>query len=54
MSSSDRVVIVGASIGGLTVAESLRGEGFDGELILVGEEAYLPYTRPSLSKQILM
>jgi len=53
MSSPARVVIVGASIGGLTVAESLRDEGFDGEITLLGDEPHLPYTRPPLSKQIL-
>ncbi|MFK4729660.1 FAD/NAD(P)-binding oxidoreductase [Agromyces mediolanus] len=53
MSSPARVVIVGASIGGLTVAEALRDEGFDGEITLLGDEPHLPYTRPPLSKQIL-
>ena len=53
MSAPARVVIVGASIGGLTVAESLRDEGFDGEITLLGDEPHLPYTRPPLSKQIL-
>ncbi|WP_144794697.1 NAD(P)/FAD-dependent oxidoreductase [Microbacterium paludicola] len=54
MSSPARVVIVGASIGGLTAAETLRQEGFDGEIVLVGDEPHLPYTRPPLSKQILL
>lgn len=49
-----RVVVVGASIGGLTAAETLRQEGFDGEILLLGDEAHLPYTRPPLSKQILL
>ncbi|MFD6054602.1 NAD(P)/FAD-dependent oxidoreductase [Agromyces sp. NPDC060279] len=53
MSAPARVVIVGASIGGLTVAESLRDEGFEGEITLLGDEPHLPYTRPPLSKQIL-
>lgn len=53
MSSATRVVIVGASIGGLTAAETLRQEGFDGQIVLVGDEHHLPYTRPPLSKQIL-
>lgn len=48
------VVIVGASIGGLTAGETLRQEGFEGEIVLVGEEPDLPYTRPPLSKQILL
>lgn len=47
------VVIVGSSLGGLRTAEALRGEGFGGRLVLVGEEAHLPYDRPPLSKQVL-
>lgn len=54
MNSSHRIVIVGASIAGLTAAESLRLEGFDGEIILLGDELHLPYSRPPLSKQLLM
>ncbi|MFC5832480.1 NAD(P)/FAD-dependent oxidoreductase [Nonomuraea insulae] len=48
-----RVVIVGASVAGLTVAETLREGGFDGRLTLVGDEAHPPYDRPPLSKQVL-
>ncbi|MGW4271101.1 NAD(P)/FAD-dependent oxidoreductase [Streptomyces seoulensis] len=48
-----RVVIVGASAAGLTAAEALRREGFEGAVTLVGEEHHLPYDRPPLSKQIL-
>ncbi|MFD6064040.1 NAD(P)/FAD-dependent oxidoreductase [Rhodococcus wratislaviensis] len=52
--SSDRtVVVVGAAAAGLAVVETLRREGFDGKLILVGEEEHAPYDRPPLSKQIL-
>ena len=47
-------MIVGASIAGLTAAESLRLEGFEGEIVLIGDEAHLPYSRPPLSKQLLM
>ncbi|MEV7646860.1 FAD-dependent oxidoreductase [Arthrobacter sp. NPDC089319] len=50
---SDRVVIVGASAAGIATAEALRSNGFDGEIILIGEEPYLPYDRPPLSKQLL-
>ena len=50
---SAHVVIVGASTGGLTTAEALRNEGFDGPITLVGDEAHLPYRRPPLSKQVL-
>jgi NADPH-dependent 2,4-dienoyl-CoA reductase/sulfur reductase-like enzyme len=48
-----RIVIVGASLAGLRAAETLRARGFDGELILIGEEAHRPYDRPPLSKQVL-
>ena len=48
-----RVVIVGASLAGLTAAEALREEGFDGVVTLIGEEPEAPYDRPPLSKQIL-
>lgn len=47
------VVIVGASLAGVSAARSLRKHGFDGAIRLVGEEAHLPYQRPPLSKQFL-
>ncbi|MFF1692223.1 NAD(P)/FAD-dependent oxidoreductase [Streptomyces sp. NPDC058257] len=48
-----RIVVVGASAAGLSAAEGLRREGFDGQLTLVGDETHLPYDRPPLSKQLL-
>ncbi|SEM26835.1 NAD(P)/FAD-dependent oxidoreductase [Nonomuraea pusilla] len=48
-----RVVIVGASLAGLRAAETLRREGFRGELTLIGDEPHEPYDRPPLSKQVL-
>ena len=54
MTTPSRIVVVGASIGGLTAAETLREEGFVGAIIVLGDEPHLPYTRPPLSKQILM
>ena len=48
-----RVVIVGASLAGLNAAESLRTEGFQGTITLIGDEPERPYDRPPLSKQLL-
>lgn len=49
----NRVVIAGASAGGLATAEALRRLGYAGVITLVGAESRLPYDRPPLSKQIL-
>jgi 3-phenylpropionate/trans-cinnamate dioxygenase ferredoxin reductase subunit len=48
-----RVVVVGAGVGGLTTARTLRDAGFDGEIVLVGDEQTIPYARPPLSKHAL-
>jgi len=48
-----RLVIVGASLAGLRAAQAARKAGFDGELVMVGEERHRPYTRPPLSKELL-
>lgn len=50
----ERVVIVGASLAGLRAAEGLREYGYDGDLIIVGEEPHAPYDRPPLSKQVML
>jgi 3-phenylpropionate/trans-cinnamate dioxygenase ferredoxin reductase component len=47
------VVIVGAGLAGARCAETLRARGFDGRVILVGEERFPPYERPALSKRLL-
>jgi 3-phenylpropionate/trans-cinnamate dioxygenase ferredoxin reductase component len=47
-------VIVGASLAGARAAEALRDAGFDGRVVLVGEEPDRPYERPPLSKEILL
>ena len=46
-----QVVVVGAGLGGLRAAESLRGQGFD--VMVIGDEPHLPYNRPPLSKESL-
>ncbi len=48
-----RIVVVGASLGGLRAAEAVRGVGFTGEVVVIGDEAHLPYNRPPLSKEAL-
>src|SRR5215216_36437 len=52
-SASRTFVIVGASLAGAKAAETLREEGFDGRLVLVGAEVERPYERPPLSKDYL-
>jgi 3-phenylpropionate/trans-cinnamate dioxygenase ferredoxin reductase subunit len=46
-------VVVGSSLAGGTAAATLREEGFDGRVILIGEEPQAPYERPPLSKEYL-
>lgn len=53
MSDRTTFVIVGGGLAGAKAAETLRAEGFDGRLVLVGAEAELPYERPPLSKGYL-
>src|SRR5215204_237736 len=53
MTSDQTHVIVGASLAGAKAAETLRDEGFDGRVVLVGAEEERPYERPPLSKDYL-
>ena len=48
-----RTVIIGASVAGVRTSQSLRVEGYDGEVVLVGAEPELPYDKPELSKGLL-
>ncbi|MDF9716648.1 FAD-dependent oxidoreductase [Nocardioides sp. ChNu-153] len=48
-----RLVVVGASLAGLRAVEAARRTGFDGEVVLVGDEVHPPYDRPPLSKAFL-
>ncbi|HEX2072589.1 MAG TPA: FAD-dependent oxidoreductase [Geodermatophilus sp.] len=54
MPAQDPFVIVGAGLAGAKAAETLRAEGFDGPVVLLGEEPEQPYERPPLSKQYLL
>ena len=53
MTDIRRFIIVGASLAGAKAAETLREDGFDGEIVLMGEEPVRPYERPPLSKDYL-
>jgi 3-phenylpropionate/trans-cinnamate dioxygenase ferredoxin reductase component len=50
----DPYVIVGAGLAGAKAAETLRAEGFDGPVVLLGDEDEPPYERPPLSKGYLL
>ncbi len=52
-STPERVVVVGAGLAAVRTAEELRRAGYEGELVLVGDETHLPYDRPPLSKEVL-
>jgi len=49
---SGRIVIVGASLAGVTAAAVMRRDGFAGSLTMIGDEPYQPYDRPPLSKHV--
>ncbi|MSO41227.1 MAG: NAD(P)/FAD-dependent oxidoreductase [Solirubrobacterales bacterium] len=51
--SENPIVIVGASLAGLRAAKAMRTRGEEGEIVVVGDEDRLPYTRPPLSKGVL-
>jgi 3-phenylpropionate/trans-cinnamate dioxygenase ferredoxin reductase component len=53
MTTERTLVIVGASVAGAKAAEGARTAGFDGRVVLVGDEQEAPYERPPLSKAVL-
>lgn len=53
MNKEQVFVVVGASLAGAKAAEALRSEGFDGRVVLIGEEPHRPYEHPPLSKDYL-
>src|SRR6266571_6971580 len=54
MPADPRYMIIGASLAGAKAAETLRAEGFDGTVVLIGAESERPYERPPLSKGFLL
>jgi 3-phenylpropionate/trans-cinnamate dioxygenase ferredoxin reductase subunit len=54
MADDRTFVIIGASLAGSNAAQTLREEGFEGRIILVGDETDRPYERPPLSKGYLL
>ena len=49
----ERIVVIGAGQAASTLIVKLRGLGFAGEILLIGDEPHLPYQRPPLSKKYL-
>jgi 3-phenylpropionate/trans-cinnamate dioxygenase ferredoxin reductase component len=54
MAAEPTYVIIGASLAGAKAAETLRDEGFGGNIVLIGDERERPYERPPLSKGYLL
>lgn len=54
MADRPTAIIVGANFAGHTAAETLRKEGFEGRVVLIGDEPERPYERPPLSKDYLL
>ena len=47
------IAVIGANLAGGRAVEALRQSGFDGQIVLIGEEPWRPYERPPLSKEML-
>jgi 3-phenylpropionate/trans-cinnamate dioxygenase ferredoxin reductase subunit len=52
--TSRRFVVVGGGVGGAAAVAELRSSGFDGQVVLIADEAVVPYVRPPLSKEMLL
>ena len=50
---SETIIVIGAGHAAAQLVESLRSGGFDGRLVVVGDEPYRPYARPATSKDLL-
>ena len=46
-------IVIGAGQAGAEVVSKLRAEGYEGRVVLIGQENYLPYQRPPLSKKYM-
>src|SRR5690606_17028228 len=47
------ILIVGAGQAAAVAAATLRDQGFEGQVTIIGDEAHAPYERPPLSKEVL-
>jgi 3-phenylpropionate/trans-cinnamate dioxygenase ferredoxin reductase subunit len=54
MATDEKFVIIGAGQAAGRAVEAMRMQGFGGDVVIVGDEAYPPYERPPLSKQVLI
>lgn len=54
MTSDQTFIIVGAGQAGGWTAKTLRDQGFDGRVVVIGEENFPPHERPPLSKEVLL
>lgn len=48
------IAVVGASLGGLRTVDALRRQGWSGRIVVIGDEIHMPYTRPPLTKKLLL
>src|SRR4029079_12483677 len=53
VTARETYVVIGANLAGGRAVETLRAQGFDGRIILIGDEPDRPYERPPLSKELL-
>ena len=49
----ERIIVIGAGQAASSLMVKLRSQGFEGDIVLIGEEPHLPYQRPPLSKKYL-
>lgn len=52
--SARQIIIAGAGEAGVAAAAALHDAGYDGTIVLIGEEPHLPYERPPLSKEMIL